>query len=101
MFSFLYPYTQAITSIWLGGKLHSDDTIVTVLQQLPHYCPRLQKLVLPRLQPPYLSLAPQLPQHTLVSLALILPLMKDDVVLGHQLQHCQALEELSLQTVNE
>ena len=96
IFPSVYPYTQAITSLWLGDDLHSDDHGVPVLQQLSHYCPRLRELILPRLHPPYLSLVPQLPQHILVSLRLTLPLMKNDSVLGHQLQQCQALKQLAL-----
>ena len=67
-----------------------------MLQQLSHYCPRLRELELPRLRPPYLSQVPQLPQHTLDTLTLYLPLMKDDSVLGHHLQQCLALKHLML-----
>ena len=67
-----------------------------MLQQLSHYCPRLRELILPTLRPPYLSLVPQLPQHTLDKLDLKLPIMKDDSVLGHHLQQCLALKHLIL-----
>ena len=95
-FPSLFPYSQAITVLKLYGDLCSDDRGVPVLQQLSHYCPRLRKLLLPRLHPPYLSLVPQLPQHTLDTLTLQLPLMKDDSVLGHHLQQCLALKHLIL-----
>ena len=87
IFPSLFPYSQAITKLQLGD-LCSDDRGVPVLQQLSHYCPRLRELSLPRLHPPYLSHVPQLPQHTLDTLLLDLPLMKDDSVLGHHLQQC-------------
>ena len=95
-FPSLFPYSQAITVLYLDGYLCSDDRGVPVLQQLSHYCPRLRELRLPRLRPPYLSLVPQLPQHTLGTLTLRLPLMKDDSVLGHHLQLCLALKHLIL-----
>ena len=95
-FPSLFPYSQAITVLELWGDLCSDDRGVPVLQQLSHYCPRLRELRLPRLHPPYLSLVPQLPQHTLDTLTLMLPLMKDDSVLGHHLQQCLALKHLIL-----
>ena len=93
-FPSLFPYSQAITVLRLRGDLCSDDRGVPVLQQLSHYCPRLRELRLPTLRPPYLSLVPQLPQHTLDTLTLRLPLMKDDSVLGHHLQLCLALKHL-------
>ena len=96
IFPSLFPYSQAITELVLWGDLCSDDRGVPVLQQLSHYCPRLRRLILPRLRPPYLSLVPQLPQHTLDTLILKLPLMKDDSVLGHHLQQCLALKHLIL-----
>ena len=80
-FPSLFPYSQAITKLQLYGHLCSDDRGVPVLQQLSHYCPRLRELRLPTLHPPYLSLVPQLPQHTLDTLTLVLPLMKDDSIL--------------------
>ena len=96
-FPSLFPYSQAITKLQLYGcVLCSDDRGVPVLQQLSHYCPRLRELLLPSLHPPYLSLVPQLPQHTLDTLTLPLPLMKDDCVLGHHLQQCLALKHLHL-----
>ena len=95
-FPSLFPYSQAITVLRLWGDLCSDDRGVPVLQQLSHYCPRLRELTLPTLHPPYLSLVPQLPQHTLETLYLTLPLMKDDSVLGHHLQLCLALKHLIL-----
>ena len=95
-FPSLFPYSQAITALQLWGDLCSDDRGVPVLQQLSHYCPRLRKLRLPTLHPPYLSLVPQLPQHTLDTLDLELPVMKDDSVLGHHLQQCLALKHLTL-----
>ena len=95
-FPSLFPYSQAITDLTLCGDLCSGDRGVPVLQQLSHYCPRLRELRLPRLHPPYLSLVPQLPQHTLDTLTLTLPLMKDDSVLGHHLQQCLALKHLTL-----
>ena len=95
-FPSLFPYSQAITDLMLRGVLCSDDRGVPVLQQLSHYCPRLRELELPTLRPPYLSLVPQLPQHTLDTLSLRLPLMKDDSVLGHHLQQCLALKHLTL-----
>ena len=96
IFPSLFPYSQAITVLTLCGDLCSDDRGVPVLQQLSHYCPQLRELHLPRLRPPYLSLVPQLPQHTLDTLYLTLPLMKDDSVLGHHLQQCLALKYLIL-----
>ena len=98
IFPSLFPYSQAITVLELRGALCSDDRGVPVLQQLSHYCPRLRELELPRLRPPYLSQAqvPQLPQHTLDTLTLYLPIMKDDSVLGHHLQQCLALKHLIL-----
>ena len=95
-FPSLFPYSQAITVLLLDSDLCSDDRGVPVLQQLSHYCPRLRELILPRLRPPYLSLVPQLPQHTLDTLHLQLPLMKDDSVLGHHLHQCLALKHLHL-----
>ena len=95
-FPSLFPYSQAITVLELLGDLCSDDRGVPVLQQLSHYCPRLRELLLPTLRPPYLSLVPQLPQHTLDTLTLRLPLTKDDSVLGHHLQQCLALKHLTL-----
>ena len=95
-FPSLFPYSQAITELRLCGDLCSDDRGVPVLQQLSHYCPRLRELTLPILRPPYLSLVPQLPQHTLDTLHLRLPLMKDDSVLGDHLQQCLALKHLIL-----
>ena len=95
-FPSLFPYSQAITELELLGYLCSDDRGVPVLQQLSHYCPRLRQLTLPTLHPPYLSLVPQLPQHTLDTLSLRLPLMKDDSVLGRHLQQCLALKHLIL-----
>ena len=95
-FPSLFPYSQAITVLQLYGDLCSDDRGVPVLQQLSHYCPRLRELILPTLHPPYLSLVPQLPQHTLDTLDLMLPLMKDDSILGHHLQQCLALKHLIL-----
>ena len=92
VFPYLYPYTEAITELILHQGLHPGDRGVFVLQQLSHYCPRLRKLILPTLDPPYLSLVPQLPQDTLHSLELTLPLMKDDSVLVLRLQQCQALK---------
>ena len=65
--------------------------------RLSHWrCPLLRELILPTLRPPYLSLVPQLPQHTLDKLDLKLPIMKDDSVLGHHLQQCLALKHLIL-----
>ena len=96
-FPSLFPYSQAITKLQLSGVLCSDDRGVPVLQQLSHYCQQLRTLTLPRLHPPYLSLVPQLPQHTLVALNLTLPLMKDDSVLGHHLLQCLALKHLTLE----
>ena len=96
IFPSLFPYSQAITELKLYGDLCSDDRGVPVLQQLSHYCPRLRVLRLPRLRPPYLSQVPQLAQHTLDTLRLYLPLMKDDSVLGHHLQQCLALKHLYL-----
>ena len=101
IFPSLYPYTQTITVLSLHGGLCSNDesvSVASVLQKLSHYCPRLRKLTLPRLQP--LSLVPQLPQHTLETLTLLLPLMKDESVLGHHLQQCLALKNLTLASVN-
>ena len=95
-FPSLFPYSQNITVLQLNGYLCSDDRGVPVLQQLSHYCPQLRELHLPILRPPYLSLVPQLPQHTLHTLTLTLPLMKDDSVLGHHLQQCLALKHLTL-----
>ena len=93
----LYSHTHRLSQYCeLLGDLCSDDRGVPVLQQLSHYCPRLRELILPRLRPPYLSLVPQLPQHTLDTLTLRLPLMKDDSVLGHHLQLCLALKHLTL-----
>ena len=46
--------------------------------------------------PPYLSLVPQLPQHTLDTLTLRLPFTKDDSVLVPHLQQCLALKHLIL-----
>ena len=106
IFPSLYPYTQAITVLSLHGGLCSSNesvSVASVLQQLSHYCPRLRKLTLPRLQP--LSLVPQLPQLTLEELCLFLPLMKDESVLGHHLQQCLAqclaLNDLTLAPVNK
>ena len=96
IFPSLFPFSQAITEMWLRGNLCSDDRGVPVLQQLSHYCPQLRKLRLPTLHPPYLSLVPQLPQRTLDTLHLTLPLMKDDSVLRHHLQQCLALKHLIL-----
>ena len=96
IFPSLFPYSQAITELMLWGYLCSDDRGVPVLQQLSHYCPRLWVLRLPELHPPYLSQVPHLPQHTLDTLTLNLPLMKDDSVLGHHLQQCLALKHLTL-----
>ena len=96
IFPSLFPYSQAITELTLRGDLCSDDRGVPVLQQLSHYCPRLRELTLPILHPPYLSQVPQLPQHTLDTLDLTLPVMKDDSVLGHHLQQCLALKHLKL-----
>ena len=96
IFPSLFPYSQAITVLRLYGDLCSDDRGVPVLQQLSHYCPRLRELRLPRLLPPYLSQVPQLPQHTLDTLTLSLPLMEDDSVLGLHLQQCLALKHLTL-----
>ena len=98
IFPSLFPYSQAITVLMLYGNLCSDDRGVPVLQQLSHYCPQLRKLHLPRFHPPYLSLVPQLPQHTLDTLHLTLPLMKDDSVLCLLLQQCLALKHLSLES---
>ena len=95
-FPSLFPYSQAIPVLQFWGDLCSDDRGVPVLQQLSHYRPRLRELRLPTLRPPYLSLVPQLPQHTLDTLILTLPLMKDDSVLGHHLQQCLALKHLTL-----
>ena len=103
-FPSLFPYSQAITVLQLYGDLYSDDRGVPVLQHLSHYCPQLRELRLPRLlRPLYLSLVPQLPQHTLDTLSLVLPLMKDDSVLGHHLQQCLALKHIILydQSVNK
>ena len=100
-FPSLFPYSQAITVLKFWGDLCSDDRGVPVLQQLSHYCPRLRELKLPILHPPYLSLVPQLPQHTLDTLHLQLPLMKDDSVLGHHLQQCLALKHLTLWGLND
>ena len=94
-FRSLYPYTQAITYLTLRGDLHSDhDRGFPVLQQLFHYCPKLQYLQLPRLHPPYTSL-PHLP-HTLGILIISLPLMTDDSILGHHLRQYQSLKCLIL-----
>ena len=94
-FRSLYPYTQAITYLTLRGDLHSDhDRGFPVLQQLFHYCPKLQYLQLPRLHPPYTSL-PYLP-HTLGILIISLPLMTDDSILGDHLQQYQSLKCLIL-----
>ena len=76
-FPSLFPYSQALTKLMFNGDLCSDDRGVPVLQQLSHYCPRLRELELPTLRIPYLSLVPQLPQHTLDTLYLRLPLMKE------------------------
>ena len=100
-FSSLYPYTQPITILILFGDLYSDDKGVLVLQQLSHYCPHLRELLLPRLHPPYLSLVPQLPQHTLNALTLSLPLTNNDSILGHHLQQCIALKHLILYPVHK
>ena len=96
IFPSLFPYSQAITVLLLWGDLCYDDRGVPVLQQLAHYCPRLRKLELSRVRPPYFSQVPQLPQHTLDTLRLYLPLMKDGSVLGHHLQQCLALKHLML-----
>ena len=96
IFPSLFPYSQAITVLELHGDLCSDDRGVSVLQQLSHYCPQLRELQLPGLRPPNLSQVPQLPQHTLDTLILKLPLMKDDSVLGHHLQQFLALKHLYL-----
>ena len=97
IFPSLFPYSKAITELELyGGDLCSDDRGVPVLQKLSHYCPRLRKLYHPKLHPPYFSQIPQLPQHTLDTLTLKLPLVKDDSVLGHHLQQCLALKHLEL-----
>ena len=98
IFPSLFPYSQAITVLHVFDYMCSDDRGVPVLQQLSHYCPQLRELYFPRLRPPYLSLVPQLPQHTLDALHLTLPLMKDDSVLGHHLQQCLALKHLFLRT---
>ena len=101
IFPSLFPYSQAITELMLDGELCSDDRGVPVLQQLSHYCPRLRKLILPIVIPPYLSQVPQLSQHTLYELHLYLPLMKDDSVLGHHLQQCLALKHLELEGLDD
>ena len=93
-FHSLYPYTQAITILHLNGDLHSDDKGFPVLQELSHYCPKLRTLTLPTLHPPYSSL-PHLP-HTLDTLDITLPLMKDDSVLGRHLQQYNSLKHLIL-----
>ena len=100
VFPHLYPYTEAITDLYVHSELHSGDGGVPVLQQLSHYCPRLRELALPELHPPYLSLVPQLPQDTLHTLYLTLPLMKDDSVLVPHLQQCQALKHFTVSAVN-
>ena len=94
-FHSLYPYTQVITLLTLRGDLHSDDKGVPVLQQLSHYCPKIKRLALPTLHPPYMSL-PHLPQHTLDTLDIKLPLMKDDSFLDKHLQQYQSLKYLIL-----
>ena len=101
IFPSLFPYSQAITVLKLWGLLWSDDRGVPVLQQLSHYCPRLRELHLPRLHTPCLSLVPQLPQHTLDTLLLSLPLMEDDSVLGHHLQQCLGLKHLDLEGTDD
>ena len=100
VFPYLYPYTEAITELHLHGDSYSDDGGVPVLQQLSHYCPKLRKLTLPKLHPPYLSRVPQLPQDTLHTFMLTLPLMKDDSVLVPHLQQCEALKHFIVKPVN-
>ena len=100
VFPYLYPYTKAITVLKLSGELHSGDGGVPVLQQLSHYCPRLKDLKLPKLHPPYLSLVPQLPQDTLHTLELTLPLMENDSLLCQALRQCQALKHFGISAVN-
>ena len=100
-FHSLYPYTQTMTSLLLYGDLYSDDEGVPVLlQQLSHLCPKLRNLALPTLHPLYMSL-PHLPQHTLDTLDITLPLMKDDSTLGHHLKQYQSLKYLTLSRSRE
>ena len=93
-FNSLYPYTQAIIELALYGDLYSDDKGL-LLQKLSHYCPKIRNLALPTLHPPYTSL-PHLPQHTLDTLSITLPLMEDDSTLGDHLQQYQSLKRLDI-----
>ena len=97
IFPSLYPYTRTITKLSLCGSLCSSVSVASLLQQLSIYCPHLRVLLLPSLQ---LSLVPQFP-HTLETLTLVLPLMKDDSFLGHHLQQYLALKHLTLASANK
>ena len=97
----LFPYTKAITELWLPGELSNDDKGVTVLQNLSYYCPQLRELALPSLSQPTKSLVLKLPQQTLVTLHLRLPHMEDDSVLCQHLQQCLALKHLIVWPVDE
>ena len=103
-FRSIFPYTKEIESLMLYGELFSDSNNVSanVLQKLSDFCPKLTSLTLPRLHLPYLlSLVPQFPRHTLNSLFLTLPFMKDDSALVPELQQCLALKRLRLSAVNQ
>ena len=95
-FQSLHPYTQAVTQLSVFGN-DLDTGCKDIVQCLSYYCPRLKRLILGRLQPPYLSLVPQFPQQTLQDLTLWLPLMKDDMNLGFYLVgQCTLLKRLCL-----
>ena len=100
IFPSLHPFTQRITvlSLMYGGLCSSNES-VSVASVLSHYCPRLRELTLPKLHP--LSPVPQLPQHTLEQLTLFVPFLKDESVLGLNLQQCLALKNLCLAPVNK
>ena len=100
-FTSLYPYSQAIKSLWLNGDLDSSDAGTAVLLRLSHYCPKLVTLKLPRINSPCLSTAPQLPHDTLTYLELTLPIMEDDSSFVPELQRCKVLKQIGLNVVSK
>ena len=100
-FTSLYPYSQAIKSLWLNGDLDSSDAGTAVLLRLSHYCPKLVMLKLPQINSPCLSTAPQLPHDTLTYLELTLPIMEDDSSFVPELQRCKVLKQIGLKVVSK
>ena len=91
-FSSLYPYTEAISHLSLGGIIDTNTCCFHVLQNISHYCPYLKSLDIGFGS--FVSTKPiDIPKGTMVTIRLLLP---HHSVLLDSLHQYQSLSEIQL-----